>query len=386
MAGEHETTRSDTPEGRTLMERMIERTTAKPVGRKRRARSVWSIAAVLVVALVLGACGGGGGTGDGDRPNEVVVITYDSYVLPEDAAKEFEERTGSRITLIQHGDSADMLTAALLSAGSPEGDVIFGIDNTLASRALGSDLLERVDPSVWEKVPSQYRLGGDADDRLVAIDHGEVCMNVDAEWFSEHGVDEPTTLEDLADPDYSGLTVVSSPVTSGPGMAFLMGTIAKFGEDGWQDYWRRLGANDLLVRPSWSDAYYTDYTASGGKRPIVLSYASSPPAEVIFSEGRRDEPVSVIMDASCVRQVEYAGILAGTENRILAEDLLRTMLGRPWQEQLPLANFVYPVMEVDLPDEFSRWAPPVKDPLSLPADVVDANRETWIDEWRSLME
>lgn len=340
---------------------------------------------LVVLSLVTVGCGRGSAVSD-DRPKEVVVLTYDSYVLPEGAAQDFERRTGARITLIQAGDSADMLTKALLSAGSPEADVIFGVDDVLAQRVTGTDLLEVVDPSIQEQVPSRYRLDGPVGDRLVAIDHGEVCLNVDSEWFADHDLAEPRTLDDLTAPRYRDLTVVSSPVTSGPGMAFLIGTVVTFGEDGWLDYWRRLDANGLTVRPSWSDAYYNDYTVSGGSRPIVLSYASSPPAEVIFSEGRRSEPASTIMEASCVAQTEYVGILKGTRNKLLAEDLVRTMLGRDWQEQLPLANFVYPVTDVDLPEQFRTWAPPVDDPLRLPGGVVAADRERWIEQWRSTME
>lgn len=358
------------------------------VRRVRRRTGAVLLAVLTVSAMLIAACGSDrDGVGSGpDEPDEVVVISYDSYVLPEAAARAFEERTGARITLVEAGDSADMLTGALLSAGSPEGDVIFGIDDTLAPRALDGDLLEVLDASVSEGVPDRYRLGPDGNDRLVAIDHGEVCFNIDSEWFADHDVDEPQTLEDLADPAFDGLTVVSSPVTSGPGLAFLIGTVAVFGEDGWKDYWQRLDRNGLVVRPSWSDAYYNDYTVSGGTRPIVLSYASSPPAEVIYSEGRRDQPASTIMESSCVGQVEYAGVLRGTRNKALAEDLIRTMLSRDWQEQLPLANFVYPVMDVDLPEEFAKWAPPVEDPLELPGDVVAANRERWIEQWRSIME
>lgn len=366
---------------------VLDRVRSGPVFRGRRRSIAVLLAATAVLSSVVAACGDGGtGSRDGDGPNEVVVITYDSYVLPEAAAEEFEERTGARIVLLQAGDSADMLTGALLAAGSPEGDVIFGIDDTIAPRALAGDLLERVDPTVWEKVPSRYRPAPGGEDRLVAIDHGEVCVNVDSEWFGAQGIPEPERMEDLADPAYADLTVLSSPVTSGPGLAFLIGTVAEFGEDGWRDYWRRLDANGVLVRPSWSDAYYDDYTVSGGNRPLVLSYASSPPAEVIFSEGRRQEPASTVMESSCVAQIEYAGVLRGTPNKILAEDLVRTMLGRQWQEQLPLANFVYPVTDVDLPEEFTRWAPPVEDPLALPADLIATNRERWIEEWRSTME
>lgn len=352
-------------------------------------------AALLATALALTACGSeaseGGSGDDGQAPattetRTVRLLTYDSFALPEAAAEAFEQRTGATIEVVATGDSGTMLTGALLSAGDPEADVIFGIDNTSATRALSEDLLDRIDPAGLERVPEQYLLEGEGADRLVPIDTGDVCMNVDAEWFDEQGVAPPTTLEELTEPAYRDLLVVSSPVTSSPGLALLVGTVDRYGEDGWLDYWERLKSNGVRVRPSWDDAYYSDYTVSGGDRPIVLSYASSPPAEVIFSEGARTEPASTVMLDSCTSQIEYAGVLRGTDRAELAAELVEFMLSDDWQRELPLANFVFPVTDVELPEEFAAWAPRAEDPMALPADVVDRGRDGWIEAWRELME
>jgi thiamine transport system substrate-binding protein len=348
------------------------------------------LAVVTAMVVVSAACGGdaeGGSSGDGSSAGATVtLLTYDSFALPEPAAAAFEERTGATIEVVATGDSGAMLTGALLSAGDPEGDVIFGIDDTSATRALVEDLLVPIDAATLGEVPDRYRLPGGAGDLLLPIDTGDVCMNVDETWFADNGLAAPTTLDQLAEPAYRDLLVVASPVTSSPGLAFLIGTVDRYGEGGWRDYWARLESNGVRVRPSWDDAYYSDYTVSGGDRPIVLSYASSPPAEVVFSEGAVSEPASTVMLDSCTSQVEYAGVLRGTDEPELAAELLEFMVSSEWQRELPLTNFVFPVTEVPLPDEFQRWALRPEDPMGLEPDTIDEGRERWIEQWREQME
>ncbi|MFN7151875.1 MAG: thiamine ABC transporter substrate binding subunit [Microthrixaceae bacterium] len=355
-------------------------------------RTRWRDAVALLAAIVLGAaaCGGddqdAGSGGDDDAPRTVRLLTYDSFALPEEAAAAFTERTGAEIEVVANGDSGSMLAGALLAAGNPEADVIFGIDNTSATRATDGDLLDPVDPPSASEVPDRYQLPGNQRDLLVPIDSGDVCMNLDTEWFETSGTPMPTTLEQLTEPTYRDLTVVSSPVTSSPGMALLIGTVDRYGEDGWQDFWARLRDNGVRVRPSWDDAYYTDYTVSGGDRPIVLSYASSPPVELIFSEGARTEPASAVLEDSCSAQVEYAGVLRGTDQPELAAELVDFMLSDEWQRELPLTNFVFPVIDVELPQEFVDWAVQAESPMGLSPKVVDEGREGWIEAWREQME
>jgi thiamine transport system substrate-binding protein len=348
-------------------------------------RSTAVAALALAVAALVG-CSGDDGTGGDDEPTTVRLLTYDSFALPEAAAAAFEEQTGARIEVVATGDSGSMLTGALLSAGDPEADVIFGIDDSSATRALSEELLVPIDAATLEQVPSQHRLEGEGADLLVPIDIGDVCMNVDAAWFADKGIPAPTNLDQLTDPTYRDLLVVPSPVTSSPGLSFLVGTVDRYGADGWVDYWAALEANGVRVRPSWDDAYSTDYTASGGDRPIVLSYASSPPAEVVYSDGERTEPASTVMLDSCTSQVEYAGVLRGTPEPELAQELVAFMVGEAWQEELPLTNFVFPVQDVELPEEFVKWAPRAADPMGLPPAVIDEGRDRWIEAWREQME
>lgn len=352
-----------------------------------RLRVLGPVLALLAATLLLAACGGsddgaeGGSDGGADT---VVLVTYDSFALPDDVADAFREKTGARIEVRAGGDAGSVLTSALLSAGAPEGDVIFGIDNTMAGRVTAEDLLEPYTPDGVDRVEQSLRLPGELGELLTPVDRGDVCVNADSAWFEERDLPVPETFDDLLDPRYRDLLVIPSPVTSSPGLAFLVGTVGA--TDDWEAYWKALRGNGVRVRPSWDDAWNTDYTVSGGDRPLVLSYATSPPVEVIFDEGGRTEPRSVIAVGTCTAQVEYAGVLRGAKNPRLARELVDFMLGQEWQAAMPSSNFVLPaVPDTPLPPEFARWVP-VVDPVRVEANRIDEEREDWLERWRSIME
>jgi thiamine transport system substrate-binding protein len=338
---------------------------------------------VMAVAVAVAACSDDASDAS-DEPEVVTLVTYDGYALPEDAAAAFAARTGWKVEVRASGDAGTALSAAILTAGKPEGDVFFGVDNTFLTRAQDSDAFERHEPDAIGDVPDEYRL--DDSGRFTPVDQSSVCVNADAEWFASQGRSLPSDLESLADPAFADLLVVENPATSSPGLAFLAATHAAFG-DGADAYWERLRDNGVAVSASWSDAWNSRYTVNGGDRPLVVSYASSPPAEVVYSEGELTQPESSVLDRTCFLQVEFAAVLDGAAHPDAARMLVDEMLAPEWQAQLPLSNFVYPVRTgTPLPEEFVKWAPTVEDPIKLDAEEIGEHRDEWIDSWRSVME
>ena len=349
-------------------------------------RRLAAAVAALSLGLVLVGCAGDDSAADGsgtDADGPVELVTYDAYVLDEDAAAAFAEDEGRQISVLQQGDAGSMTARAVLSAGKPEGDVLFGVDNTLLTRALDAKLFEPLPEDILNLGPEQFRVDGPGGDTVVAIDSGQVCVNADTAWFEKNKLDVPTSLEDLADPSYKGLLVTENAAASSPGLAFVLGTIAHFGDD-WQDYWKRLVANDVRVAADWSDAYEAAYSVSGGDRPLVVSYGSSPPAEVFYSEGQRIKPQSEVIPATCTEQVEYAGVLAGTERPEAARALVAFLLSDENQQSIPLSNFVFPIRDVAVPKVFEQFAVKAPDPLRLDPDEIAANRDRWTEQWRAI--
>ena len=314
-------------------------------------------------------------------------MTHDSFAISDEVLADFTNETGIGVKILRAGDAGTMVNQAVLTKDDPLADVMFGVDNTFLSRALTEELFEEYRSPELAAVPAELQL--DATGRATPIDFGDVCLNYDKAVFADLGLDVPGTLLDLTDSDYRGLLVVENPATSSPGLAFLMATVATFGEQGaytWLDFWADLRDNDVLVTAGWEEAYRSWFTPYGGDRPLVVSYASSPPAEVIFADPPVDESPTGVIVGGCFRQIEFAGILAGTEARSASESFVDFMLGLRFQEDIPLNMFVFPAnSNAALPVEFVEHTVVSEDPLLVEPAVIDANRERWISEWTEVV-
>jgi thiamine transport system substrate-binding protein len=245
---------------------------------------------------------------------------------------------------------------------------MWGVDNTLLSAAQ--------DGTVFEGEPTQ-------------VDFGDVCINYDIAYFDGKGVQPPVTLDDLRKPEYEDLLVVEDPSSSSPGLAFLLATVAEFGDDGWQQYWTDLRANGVEVVDSWETAYYEKFSGAGGstgEKPLVVSYASSPPAEVLFADPPVDTAPTGVSEGTCFRQMEYAGVLRGTQHLDEAKQLVQFLTSTTFQQELPLALFVYPVdPATPLPEAFTKYSVVVADPYTMDPARIAANRQQWQEQWTQLL-
>lgn len=317
-------------------------------------------------------------------PVELRVLTHDSFAASEEVIRAFEQENNVTLTFLPSGDTGSALNQAILTKNAPLADVFYGVDNTFLSRALGEDIFEPYNSPLLANIDDAFKL--DPQNRALPVDYGDVCINYDKAYFAEKGLPLPQSLADLTRPEYKGLLVVENPATSSPGLAFLMATVAAFGEDGYLDFWRQLKDNGVVVVNDWETAYYTNFSASSGRgpQPMVVSYGSSPPAEVIFAEQPlEDAPTaSLVDDGMCFRQIEFVGILKGTKQRALAEKFVDFMLDVRFQEELPLQMFVFPVnRNAQLPEEFVRYAQIPAKPATLDPALIAEKREAWIEAW-----
>ncbi|MBE1875904.1 thiamine ABC transporter substrate binding subunit [Myceligenerans pegani] len=332
-----------------------------------RRTAVTAAAASVVSALLLAGCTGQpGDEQDGDASpasDTVTLVTHDSFALSDGILDEFEDETGLTVEVNAAGDAGTLANQLVLTKDAPLGDAVFGIDNTFASR-----------------VTDEGVIAGD----LAQIDRGDVCINADKEWFAEQDLDIPETLEDLTEPEYQGLLVVTNPATSSPGLAFLLATYSAFGDNGFGDYWAALRDNDVKVVDSWEDAYYVDFSGADGDgdRPLVLSYSTSP-AYTVTDDG--ESTTTALLD-TCFRQEEYAGVLAGADNPDGAWELVRFLQSDTVQEDLPGSMYMYPADEdAALPEEWVEHAPLADDPYEVDPEEIAAHRDEWIEAWTAIV-
>ena len=311
----------------------------------------------------------------------LTMVAYDSFFVSDGIFDTFEAETGITVEILTSSDTGTMVSEAVLTAGDPVADVMWGIDNTFLCRGLENDIFTPYESVLLGTVDDTLKL--DPHNRVTPVDFSDLCVNY---WTDALDGPAPQSIADLADEQYAGTFVTQNPETSAPGMGFLLSTIAEFGEDGWQDYWAKLADNDLAVQPGWSEAYYGDFIAGGGDRAIVMSYASSPVAELLFADPPVDVPPTEALLDSCFRSIEFAGVLAGTDHPEAAALLVDFLLSPTFQEDIPLNMFIFPANgEAELPPEFVEWAPLADAPYTLAPDVIEANRADWTEEWTEIV-
>ena len=342
---------------------------------------------LLFTLLFLAACSPATTATQPAGPETLTVMTHDSFSVNEDVLKSFETANNAKVVLLQSGDAGATLNKAILTKDAPLADVLYGTDNTFLSRALQADIFETYQSPALAEIPNDFKL--DSSNRVLPVDYGDVCINYDKAYFADQNLAVPQSLEDLTKPEYKGLLVVENPATSSTGLAFLLATVAHFG-DSFTEYWQSLKDNGAVVVDGWETAYYNNFSASSGKgpQPMVVSYGTSPAAEVFYAENKPDDAptASILGPDTCFRQIEFVGILKGTQHRALAEKFVDFMLGKQFQEDIPLQMFVYPINpSAALPEEFIKYANAPEQTAALDPDVIAEKRDAWIEAWTNVM-
>ncbi|MFD9489407.1 thiamine ABC transporter substrate binding subunit [Streptomyces sp. NPDC059991] len=353
-----------------------------------------ALAAALGVST-LAACGGkddsAGKSGGGTGSKSVTLVSHDSFAASDAVLKEFTAQTGYTVKVLKSGDAGAALNQEILTKGSPRGDVFFGVDNTLLSRALDNGIFTPYEAKGLAAVPAAVQLDK-GEHRVTPIDTGDICVNYDKKYFAERKLSPPGSFADLIKPEYKNLLVTENAATSSPGLGFLLGSAAQYGDEGWQDYWKKLKDNGVKVVDGWEQAYNQDFSGSaGGKkakgdRPLVVSYASSPPVEVLYAKPQPTEAPTGVATGTCFRQTEFAGLLKGAKNETGGKALLDFLISRKFQEDMPLNMFVNPVVkDAKLPELFTRFGATVTETHDVAPEKISKNREQWVKSWSSLV-
>jgi len=317
-------------------------------------------------------------------PQSLTVMTHDSFAVSDNVIQAFEQTNNVKVTFVKGGDAGEMLNKAILSKAAPLADVLYGVDNTLLSQALDADIYEPYASPALKNIPAEFQL--DSSDRALPVDHGYVCVVYDKTYFSAHNLSAPQSLEDLTKPEYKGLLVMENPATSSPGLDFLLATVKHFGDPNYLGYWKQLRANGLVVVDGWETAYYTNFSGAsgGGAQSLVVSYATDPAYDVMSaSTPIADAPVAAVVGPdTCFHQIEFVGILKGTQHLALAQKFVDFMLNASFQADVPGQMAVYPVASnISLPDAFTKFAPIPSQPAALSADDIARNRDAWVQAW-----
>lgn len=314
------------------------------------------------------------------QAGELRVMVHDSFTLSKPLLSRFEADTGIKLRITKGGDAGEMLNKLILTRANPIADVVYGIDNALAPKALGAGVID-MDVRTVHTSLAPLPAG------LVPVDYGYVMLNYDKAWFASKRLALPKTLTDLTQAPYARLLTVPNPATSSPGYAFLLATIGALGEDGAFDWWARMRANGLKVAKGWSEAYYTDFSRNGGRYPLVVSYATSPAAEWFFAKDKPAEPAtaSLAVVGGVFRQVEGVALVKGGKERVAAEKFIAFLRSVPVQQDLQTGMWMYPVVPDVARVDVMRFAPEPKTHDSPGDQDMVAKGSAWVARWTKVV-
>jgi thiamine transport system substrate-binding protein len=353
-------------------------------------------AAVGLGLVALSACGSSSEDAAGGDSKTVTLVSHDSWAASKSVIAAFEKESGYRVKVLEDGDAGQAVNKAILTKDNPQGDVFFGVDNTLLSRALDNGLFQPYEAKGLDRVGEQYQLDA-GEHRVTPVDYGDICVNYDKAYFSEHRIDPPASFADLVKPAYKDLLVTENAGTSSPGLGFLLGTAAAYGGEaesggGWQAYWEKLRANGVKVVDGWEQAYNEEFSGSaggkqaGGDRPLVVSYASSPPVEVVYADPQPKTAPTGVATGTCFRQTEFAGLLSNARNPAGGKAFLDFLISKKFQEDMPLNMYVNPVVDdAELPAVYADNTPTVENPETMAPAKIAAGRDDWVKSWTSLV-
>jgi thiamine transport system substrate-binding protein len=314
------------------------------------------------------------------------VLTHSSFDLPKPLLAQFEKEAGVKLQIVKAGDAGEMVNKLILTRAKPVADVVYGIDNTLLSRAQGAGVLQAYEgPAAQRKAVAAMAEGADSAG-LVPVDYGYVNLNIDKAWFASKGLALPRSLADLAQPAYARLLVVPNPATSSPGQAFLFATIAGLGEEGAFAWWAQMRGNGVKVVKGWTEAYYTDFSRNGGTRPIVVSYASSPAAEVFYSKEKITESptANLFLKGGVFRQVEGVALVKGGNPAALEAggQFIEFLRSAPVQTALQTSMWMYPAeagaARADVLQQHATEPSTFDNPT---AEQMQLKAKAWVQRW-----
>jgi thiamine transport system substrate-binding protein len=328
------------------------------------------------------------------EPVDLRVLTHSSFDLPKELLAQFEKDAGVKLQIVKAGDAGEMVNKLILTKAQPIADVVYGVDNTLLPRALSVQVLEPYSGPAAQRAAAASMVDGSdksaAANGVVPVDYGYVTLNIDKAWFAKSGLALPTSLADLAQPAYARLLVVENPATSSPGQAFVFATIAGLGEAAAFDWWAKMRANGVKVAKGWTEAYYTEFSRNGGTRPIVVSYASSPAAEVFYAKEKLAESptANLFLKGGVFRQVEGVALVKGGNPaaRQAAGAFIEFLRSAPAQAALQTTMWMFPAetgaVRVEVIQKHASEPTAYDNPTSA---QMEQQAKGWVQRWTQVV-
>ncbi|MFQ1017322.1 thiamine ABC transporter substrate binding subunit [Gilliamella sp. BG7] len=301
----------------------------------------------------------------------LTVYSYNSFVSEWGPGKEiekgFEALCNCEIEIVALGDGVAILNRMRLEGNRSNADVILGLDNNLLEQAKQAKIV------IPHQITKPDNLNTDWwDSDFMPYNFGYFAFIYDQQKISN----PPRSMHELVDNKANWKIIYQDPRTSTPGLGLLFWMKNIYGNDA-ASAWQKIANNTVTVTKGWSEAYGLFLK---NEADFVLSYSTSPVAHIMNDNDHRY--AAAIFDEGHYRQVEVAGITKYSQHPELARAFLQYLLTPDVQRQFAEKNFMYPIINITLPEAFQQIKP-VNKALEFDAKQVKNNQKSWVREWKS---
>ncbi|HAS6891311.1 thiamine ABC transporter substrate binding subunit [Vibrio parahaemolyticus] len=306
--------------------------------------------------------------------NTLTIYTYDSFAAdwgPGPKIKQaFEAKCGCDVNFVALDDGVSILNRLRLEGGNSKADIVLGLDNNLMAEAKKTSLLTEHNVDTANTVLPN----GWSDTTFVPYDYGYFAFVYNKEKLAN----PPKSMKELVETRDDLKVIYQDPRTSTPGQGLMLWMKSIYGDDVTQA-WQKLASKTVTVTKGWSEAYSMFLN---GESDLVLSYTTSPAYHLIAENDSKFATAN--FSEGHYMQVEVAAKVKGSKNSELADQFMNFILSDEFQSAMPTGNWMYPVIDVELPKGFETLSVPSKS-LSFSADEVAKMRKSWIREWQSAL-
>lgn len=323
------------------------------------------------------------------------ILTYDIAAFSDEMLAEFTNQTGYEIEMIRTDDSGGILEQLLQTQQAQQADLAIGLDNTYLQTALNFCLLQAHEANI--SGISETALEPYSGPLALPFDRGDVCLNYDETRVDGTNLTVPTSLWNLTEPEWNGLTAFPSPVTSSPGRAFMSATIDYFENDEDNttdafDWWKAMADNGAIFTSGWTEAYEIHYSGGYGEwveghlgdAAMTVSYCHSPGVEAFYG-GNWTKSTSLTLPRSSFHQVEYAGVINGGTEIDAANAFIAYLLSEDVNRNMPENNLMQSVLVDAAWPETDGYAYHTDTP-TLNAEIsnerIAEEMEAWLSDWK----
>lgn len=302
----------------------------------------------------------------------LTIYTYNSFISdwgPGPRIKPaFEQICNCKLKIIGLNDGVMLLNRIRIEGKNSQADIILGLDNNLIDLAKKTGLFTNSHVDINKlNLPIKWD-----NNIFIPYNYGYFAFIYNKKRITK----PPKSFDELINSLQPWKIIYQDPRTSTPGLGLLLWIQKIYGKNSAQA-WKKISHKTVTVTKSWSESYGLFLK---GESDFVFSYTSSTGFHLL--DDKKNNYAVALFSEGHYLQIEVAAQLASSKNPKLIQQFMQFMLSPIFQKTLATNNWMYPVINIPLPNVYKKIPVPKKS-LQFNAEDITQYRNKWIYLWQN---